>query len=301
MLPNLELYKREICFNPFRLNMPQIFSHETSHKGGIFDCKYFSPPSIGEKQEKVEDEEEKSLKEDFSCSLNVPLFGENHERYNIMNLEESEDNINPNNNGDSKAKDSKKKIFKVIYRKVEDISFEQNKNTFLSKKKPRNHNYGKRYKGKDLILIKIGTNFFNDYLFNIINKIIKEEGYHFYFIRFPKEFILNAVKKKKANKKIWKMTLENIFTKKKLYSTKDLESHYNPNLNVILKLDENKNNMKKTGFNKILKMKLCDLYKDYLNSDSKKKQIDAIKKTFDDYSYVERYINFSTTFLDNFI
>ena len=300
MLPNFELYKRETCFNPFRLNTLQVFCHETSYKSGIFDRKYISPPSIREKQEKVEEEEEKSLKENFSYSLNIPLFGENHEGYNILNLEETEDNINPNNNGDySKTKDNKKNIFKVIYRKVEDNSFGQNKNTFLSEKRPRNHNYGKRYKGKDEILIKIGRNFFNDYLYKIINNIIKDEGYHFYFIRFPREFILNAVKK--ANKKIWKMTLENIFTKKKLYSTKDLESHYNPNLNVILKLDVNKNNKEKTGFNKILKMKLCDLYKDYLNSDSKKKQIDSIKKTFDDYSYVERYINFSTTFLENFI
>ena len=302
MLPNLELYKKEIRFNPFRLNMLQISFQETSYKSRIFGCGYIPLPSIEENYEKgeeKEEEEEKSIKEDFSCSLNFPLFSGNHE--NILSLEESEDNINrinQNNNGDSKTKEVKKKIFKVMYRMVEDASFEQNKNSFLSKKKARNHNYKNRYKCKDVILNKIGRHFFNDYLFNKINDMIKDEGYHFYFIRFPREFVLNAVKK--TNKKIWKMTLKNIFAKKKLYSTNDIESHYNPNLNVILKLEENKNNMEKTGLKNILRMKLCDLYKDYLNSDYKKKQIDDIKKTFDD-SYVERYINFSTTFLENFI
>ena len=63
------------------------------------------------------------------------------------------------------------------------------------------------------------------------------------------------------------MTLEEIYKK----------SNHQPNLNVLkqLRSDKYKNSMKQSGFEKILEMKISDLYQEFLNS---KKFGDDIKE-----------------------
>ena len=133
---------------------------------------------------------------------------------------------------EEKTKKDQKPIFKII--KL--VKLSERKKVKLS---------GERYMEKDNILIKIGRNFFNIYLVGKITKIIKELGSKLYFDKFPRNFILNAVKKKNK-KNIWKMKLIEIFVDEELY-TKEDKVHFTRNKEVIKRLKSEK-------YKKILKI-----------------------------------------------
>ena len=80
------------------------------------------------------------------------------------------------------------------------------------------------------------------------------------------------------------MTLFDIYTKKELYNQKNIKSHFEPNLEVLKKLHSDKyiNIMDKSGLEKKLKMKVDDLYQEFLNSNENKKAFDKYKETISD-------------------
>jgi hypothetical protein len=57
-----------------------------------------------------------------------------------------------------------------------------------------------------------------------------------------------------------------------------------------LRSDEYKNIMEKSDLNKLLKTKIADLYKEYLNSDEFNDDIENFKKTIGN-DYAEKYAN----------
>lgn len=190
----------------------------------------------------------------------------------------------------------------------ESIEEEYNKKQqeLLNKKRLRN----KEKKVEDrkyreyMVRRKIARDFFNNVLFSIINGRLKDAGSDISIGKFPKEFIIEV--SKKCNKKILYMTLEQIFEDKELYITKKKSAHsnYTFNLNQIknLKSAKYKEIMEKSELDKILKMKFCDLFNDYLSSDEFINMTNLLKKNEKDYDiiYYGNYIYFSKNFLDNY-
>ena len=188
-------------------------------------------------------------------------------------------------NIEEKTKKDQKPIFKII--KL--VKLSERKKVKLS---------GERYMEKDNILIKIGRNFFNIYLVGKITKIIKELGSKLYFDKFPRNFILNAVKKKNK-KNIWKMKLIEIFVDEELY-TKEDKVHFTRNKEVIkrLKSEKYKKILEDSEFNIILNMKISDVYNEYLNSDEYEIKIKSFKKYGN--VYIDKFQQIARNLIKNF-
>ena len=142
--------------------------------------------------------------------------------------------------------------------------------------------------------IKIARKFCNKYLIKKINKILKKIKCPPYFEKFQKNLVLNIATKN--YKKHLDLTLEEIFSKKKLYEIKNKGNNfknYYHNLIALNKLKsvEFKYVIEKTEINNILKKKFHDLFQDYLNSDEFKEQIEEMKNDVNEYSndYIYKY------------
>ena len=153
--------------------------------------------------------------------------------------------------------------------------------------------------------IKIARKFCNKYLIKKINKILKKIKCPLYFEIFQKNLVLNIATKN--YKKHLDLTLEEIFSKKKLYEIKNKGNNfknYYHNLIALNKLKsvEFKYVIEKTEINNILKKKFHDLFQDYLNSDEFKEEIEGMKNGVKKYSndYIERYREFNINFIRNY-
>ena len=160
---------------------------------------------------------------------------------------------------EDKTKNNKKPLFKVIGRKT------------------------RRYKKKYNILIKIMRNFFNKYLVEKINKIIRKSKSEHYFEKFPQKFLFGSIKKK--NKRIWKMNLNKIFE----------ENEYCQYLIIIEDLKKKENIEKDLWINIFLIMNISDIYDEYLDSIAFKGIIEKLK-----IQYGEEYIEKSQNNFKNF-
>ena len=183
-----------------------------------------------------------------------------------------------------------KKIFKVEHLE-ENISENNDYPDYLKKKRSKHKK--KRYTNKDNILQKIKRNFFNNYIINYLNEILKKEGNDSSFKKFPQYFTNNT--KKEDNKKILNMTLSKIFTNQELY--KQYDKNYFHNINMARVLKE-----KNSEVNIIVNRKaIHELYEDYLNSQKFKDKINEIKLEYKvDRDYVKKYISNSKNFLNCF-
>ena len=181
----------------------------------------------------------------------------------------------------------------------------------MNKRKRICNSGGKQVKKKERLYqeynmrIKIARKFCNKYLIKKINKILKKIKCPLYFEIFQKNLVLNIATKN--YKKHLDLTLEEIFSKKKLYEIKNKGNNfknYYHNLTALNKLKsvEFKYVIEKTEINNILKKKFHDLFQDYLNSDEFKEQIEEMKNDVNEYSndYIERYIQFNINFIKNY-
>jgi hypothetical protein len=181
----------------------------------------------------------------------------------------------------------------------------------MNKRKRICDSEGKQVKKKERLYqeynmrIKIARKFCNKYLIKKINKILKKIKCPPYFEKFQKNLVLNIATKN--YKKHLDLTLEEIFSKKKLYEIKNKGNNfknYYHNLIALNKLKsvEFKYVIEKTEINNILKKKFHDLFQDYLNSDEFKEQIEEMKNDVNEYSndYIERYIQFNINFIKNY-
>lgn len=152
---------------------------------------------------------------------------------------------------------------------------------------------------KDNVRIMIGTNFFNTYLKNCIEKIKKACGCIKYFNNFPKKFIREVVKKRK---RIYlSYSLEKLLEDEELYKNRDNEGYYSKNLKVIkeLKSEKNKDIMENNGYNKILKMNYKELFEEYLTSDEFRKKIEKLNSK--NKQEAEKFEYFSNLFIQRFL
>ena len=163
---------------------------------------------------------------------------------------------------EDKTKNNKKPLFKVIGRKT------------------------RRYKKKYNILIKIMRNFFNKYLVEKINKIIRKSKSEHYFEKFPQKFVFGSIKKK--NKKIWKMNLNQIFE----------ENKYSQYLKIIEDLKKKENIEKDLWINIFLIMNISDIYDEYLDSIAFKGIIEKLKIQYGE-EYIEKIQNNFKNFRKN--
>ena len=155
-----------------------------------------------------------------------------------------------------------------------DITFQKVNNDLINKKR--------KFIDNDNIKNKRLIYFFNNYLLKGNNDIIKKAGCKFYFNKLPRELILDLFAENKKDN--FQMTLFDIYTKKELYNQKYIKSHFEPNLEVLKKLHSDKYIyiMDKSGLEKKLKMKVDDLYQEFLNSNENKKAFDKYKETISD-------------------
>ena len=163
---------------------------------------------------------------------------------------------------EDKTKNNKKPLFKVIGRKT------------------------RQYKKKYNILIKIMRNFFNKYLVEKINKIIRKSKSEHYFEKFPQKFLFGSIKKK--NKRIWKMNLNKIFE----------ENEYCQYLIIIEDLKKKENIEKDLWINIFLIMNISDIYDEYLDSIAFKGIIEKLKIQYGE-EYIEKIQNNFKNFRKN--
>ena len=163
---------------------------------------------------------------------------------------------------EDKTKNNKKPLFKIIGRKT------------------------RRYKKKYNILIKIMRNFFNKYLVEKINKIIRKSKSEHYFEKFPQKFLFGSIKKK--NKRIWKMNLNKIFE----------ENEYCQYLIIIEDLKKKENIEKDLWINIFLIMNISDIYDEYLDSNAFKGIIEKLKIQYGE-EYIEKIQNNFKNFRKN--
>ena len=253
---------------------------------------------------KTQGEKFSFLNFDFSKSLNPSLT-----KRNSVNSFEENDKDKKSNKVMFKVKsmnvENKKQIFKVNYPdKVSLFTNTEKDNTpdevkenkmvkeIIKRKKRR-----PRKENKDNIRRKIKRGFLNTGVIKKLNQKLKNIGSNLYFMRFPQSFVSDIYRK--TNKEVVNMTLAEIFVNKEINTSKnrpDLNNYYH-NLKVV-NSDEIKKNEE---MQKILNMKYCDLFEDYINSDEFKiDEINRLKRKNMNEEFINRYINVSKTFIKFF-
>ncbi len=253
---------------------------------------------------KTQGEKFSFLNFDFSKSLNPSLT-----KRNSVNSFEENDKDKKSNKVMFKVKSmnaqNKKQIFKVNYpdkvslftnTEKDNIPDEVNEKKMVKeiikrkKRRPRKEN-------KDNIRRKIKRGFLNTGVIKKLNQKLKNIGSNLYFMRFPQSFVSDIYRK--TNKEVVNMTLAEIFVNKEINTSKnrpDLNNYYH-NLKVV-NSDEIKKNEE---MQKILNMKYCDLFEDYINSDEFKiDEINRLKRKNMNEEFINRYINVSKTFIKFF-
>lgn len=253
---------------------------------------------------KTQGEKFSFLNFDFSKSLNPSLT-----KRNSVNSFEENDKDKKSNKVMFKVKSmnvqNKKQIFKVNYpdkvslftnTEKDNIPDEVKEKKMVKeiikrkKRRPRKEN-------KDNIRRKIKRGFLNTGVIKKLNQKLKNIGSNLYFMRFPQSFVSDIYRK--TNKEVVNMTLAEIFVNKEINTSKnrpDLNNYYH-NLKVV-NSDEIKKNEE---MQKILNMKYCDLFDDYINSDEFKiDEINRLKRKNMNEEFINRYINVSKTFIKFF-
>lgn len=204
--------------------------------------------------------------------------------------------------GDNFIKKNRKKIYKVIYpdqvpifTNIENdniINVEEPENILFKRKErqPRKYN-------KDNIRKKIKRVFFNYIIIQKLNLKLKSIGSILYFTRFPQSFVGDIFKQ--ANKEYLNKKLREFFENKNLINPKnDIDlKNFEHNLKVIRSADVTENE----ELQKILDMKYCELFQEYINSDEFKiKVINKLKKKEKSEDYIKKYEYLSRHFMDFF-
>ena len=269
------------------------------------NCMYIIPFSFNSLLiKKTQGEKFSFLNFDFSKSLNPSLT-----KRNSVNSFEENDKDKKSNKVMFKVKSmnapNKKQIFKVNYpdkvslftnTEKDNIPDEVKEKKMVKeiikrkKRRPRKEN-------KDNIRRKIKRGFLNTGVIKKLNQKLKNIGSNLYFMRFPQSFVSDIYRK--TNKEVVNMTLAEIFVNKEINTSKnrpDLNNYYH-NLKVV-NSDEIKKNEE---MQKILNMKYCDLFEDYINSDEFKiDEINRLKRKNMNEEFINRYINVSKTFIKFF-
>ena len=202
--------------------------------------------------------------------------------------------------GEINEEKNPEKIFEVKKRKnnslfnnIENESTEVSLNSGITSiKRKRNKEKRRRRDNSDNIRKKIKGGFFNGALIKRLNFILKQNRSKLYFVKFHQKFISNITRK--SNKKLLNMTLSEIFEKKEVYSSNDLNFKHN------LKVVQTKEIKENEELKEILNKKYCELFEEYINSkEFNIDEINRLEEKFDD-SYIESYKNLARHFIEFF-
>jgi hypothetical protein len=144
---------------------------------------------------------------------------------------------------------------------------------------------------------KIATNFFNEFLKNLIEGMLKIcRRFYMCLKKFPKKFICYIIIK--SNKFILEKTLEELLEDEVLYKNRDSNNCYPNHLKIKeeLKKDENRKALEKEDKYKFLEMKFKDLFNNYyLTSTEFQQKKDKIKK-----NEIGKFVQFSKSFIQDY-
>ena len=187
----------------------------------------------------------------------------------------------------------KKRIFDVIYRKketlfnlIEDDSLVKKEKEYLLKRK-RMPFRRQRKDNQDNIRKKIKRGFYNKSLINKLNEKLKNIGSNKYFEKFPPHFVSDIDQKR--NKKVFGMTLAELFQNKEIYNyeNKNGLNNYSHNMKVV----NNEDIVNNIEFRNIMERNVGELYKEYINSyEFKTLELNRLKKNKMKDDYVNSYI-----------
>ena len=187
----------------------------------------------------------------------------------------------------------KKRMNNSLFNNIENESTEVSLNSGITSiKRKRNKEKRRRRDNSDNIRKKIKGGFFNGALIKRLNFILKQNRSKLYFVKFHQKFISNITRK--SNKKFLNMTLLEIFEKKEVYSSNDLNFKHN------LKVVQTKEIKENEELKEILNKKYCELFEEYINSkEFNIDEINRLEEKFDD-SYIESYKNLARHFIEFF-
>ena len=231
----------------------------------------------------------------FSLSTFAPLNESNNGKI-INNLLAQKSKIS-NDNEDISLKNlenkEKKRIFGIVYKKkatlftlTENDSLIKKEKEYILKRK-RMQFRRQRKDNVDNIRRKIKRGFFNVSLIYKLNEKLKNIGSNKYFEKFPPHFVSDIDKKR--NKKIFGMTLSELFLNKEIYNSekKNGLNNYLHNMKVA----KNKEIYDNIEFRNIMERTVGELYEEYINSyEFKTLEINRLKNDKMEDDYVDRYI-----------
>ena len=195
-------------------------------------------------------------------------------------------------------------IFVKKYYGEENKIYKEKKKYFYIKKIKKNKvkkankkSYSSRQDNDRVKFVRQTLNF---YLYNKLTNIIKLSKIKQKLKKFP-EKLINEIAKLN-NKKYLNLTLEDFYTRRKLYNSKELLKHFEYNLVIInhLKDEKNKIFLEKYGVEALLKMKFIDLIRIYLQSELFQQKMNELNENKGAY-LSEKFKYFANNFINNYL
>ena len=215
----IDLLENENNYSNIFENSEDVFNFKDSNISAYQNFLQINDNFDSEKELEIHSRENSDKKDINSFKEQIDYDSSNDQCLFLLNL---------TNSSLKESRKNIKKIFDVIYPEKSNFDFNRSENTkriiFIKRR---------RRDKKDNILQKIKRAFFNNYLYNRINNLLKiGKKSHKFFYRFSKKFIIDMVKKN--NKKLLDMTLRQIIENESKEGNKQ-------NLNVLSSLKEEKN------------------------------------------------------------
>ena len=270
----IDLLENENNYSNIFENSEDIFNFKDSNISAYQNFLQINDNFDSEKELEIHSRENSDKKDINSFKEQIDYDSSNDQCLFLLNL---------TNSSLKESRKNTKKIFDVIYPEKSNFDFNRSENTkriiFIKRR---------RRDKKDNILQKIKRAFFNNYLYNRINNLLKiGKKSHKFFYRFSKKFIIDMVKKN--NKKLLDMTLRQIIENESKEGNKQ-------NLNVLSSLKEEKNDK----LEELLNSKYKDIFEAYINSKEFDNEIIQLKAKDMTDSYIKNYIYLSKNFIKFF-
>ena len=270
----IDLLENENNYSNIFENSEDVFNFKDSNISAYQNFLQINDNFDSEKELEIHSRENSDKKDINSFKEQIDYDSSNDQCLFLLNL---------TNSSLKESRKNIKKIFDVIYPEKSNFDFNRSENTkriiFIKRR---------RRDKKDNILQKIKRAFFNNYLYNRINNLLKiGKKSHKFFYRFSKKFIIDMVKKN--NKKLLDMTLRQIIENESKEGNKQ-------NLNVLSSLKEEKNDK----LEELLNSKYRDIFEAYINSKEFDNEIIQLKAKDMTDSYIKNYIYLSKNFIKFF-
>ena len=270
----IDLLENEIIYSNIFENSEDVFNFKDSNISAYQNFLQINDNFDSEKELEIHSRENSDKKDINSFKEQIDYDSSNDQCLFLLNL---------TNSSLKESRKNRKKIFDVIYPEKSNFDFNRSENTkriiFIKRR---------RRDKKDNILQKIKRAFFNNYLYNRINNLLKiGKKSHKFFYRFSKKFIIDMVKKN--NKKLLDMTLRQIIENDSNKGNK-LNSDFLPSLQVE----------KNDKLEELLNSKYKDIFEAYINSKEFDNEIIQLKAKDMTDSYIKNYIYLSKNFIKFF-